>query len=70
MLMSKMGDLINLRQARKGKARQTRDSQAAQNRVIFGTSKEAKAINQKRQAIADRHLDGQFIEKAGTHEPD
>ena len=48
-----MADIINLRQARKAKARLTRERQAAENRARFGRSKaerDAQAAEQERQA--------------------
>lgn len=51
-------DIVNLRRARKAKARVGREQQAAENRVKFGRSK---AEREREEGIADlsrRRLDG------------
>jgi Domain of unknown function (DUF4169) len=65
-----MGDLINLRQARKAKKRAAHQAKSAQNRVTFGTPRALSAINEIRQKLVDRGLDGARLEQAKTHEPD
>lgn len=57
-----MSQIINLRQARKAKARGEKETQAAANRVHFGTPK---ALRKKGEALADlaaKRLDGHKIE--------
>ena len=46
-----MADIVNLRQARKHKARVTKDRQAAENRAKFGRTKGEKA---REDATAER----------------
>ncbi|WP_176591968.1 DUF4169 family protein [Sphingobium sp. EM0848] len=58
-----MGDIINLRQARKAKARVDKSRQAEINRVKFGRTKaerQAEALEEERKArlIDGAHLDG------------
>jgi hypothetical protein len=53
-----MPDPINLRQARKAKARSERENTAAQNRVTYGQRKADKALNSAIMSLADRRLDG------------
>lgn len=53
-----MAEVINLRLARKAKARADKASQAASNRAAFGESKAAKAIRKTETQRAGRQLDG------------
>ena len=53
-----MPDPVNLRQARKAKARVDREKVAAQNRVTFGQSKANKSLNNAQASLATRQLDG------------
>jgi hypothetical protein len=46
-----MAEIVNLRQARKHKARADKDQQAAENRAKFGRTKGEK----KREALEDEH---------------
>lgn len=52
------GDVVNLRQFRKQKARSEKEAQAEQNRVAFGRSKAEKtltrALNEKAQKTLDQ----------------
>ncbi|MCC2112346.1 MAG: DUF4169 family protein [Hyphomicrobiales bacterium] len=52
------GDIINLRQARKRKARGDKADRAAENRVRFGRTKAEKSLDQARGEKAARDLDG------------
>jgi Domain of unknown function (DUF4169) len=52
-----MPDTINLRQARKAKARAQHEKAATQNRATFGQSKANKALNNAVSNLADRRLD-------------
>jgi hypothetical protein len=52
-----MPDPVNLRQARKAKARSERENTAAQNRVTYGQSKASKTLNSAVTSLADRRLD-------------
>ena len=53
-----MADIINLRNARKQKARADKDVQAAQNRVLFGQTKAEKLKRSAEKTLADKHIDG------------
>jgi hypothetical protein len=52
-----MGDIVNLRQARKAKKRDARKSAAAANRAAFGRSKAEKGLTGARADKARRDLD-------------
>ena len=51
------GDIINLRTARKRKARAEREVEAAQNRVVFGQTKAEKQARKANQELEQRRLD-------------
>jgi len=51
------GDIINLRTARKRKARQERVAKAVQNRVVFGQTRAEKQARKANAEIARRRLD-------------
>ncbi len=53
-----MSDVVNLRLARKRKARDDAERQAAERRRQFGRSKAEVAIELERRAVAERALDG------------
>lgn len=53
-----MGDVINLRQARKAQARDEKTALAAANRAKHGLSKADKQRNRSETARAERALDG------------
>ena len=53
-----MAEIINLRMARKQKARAEKDVQAQQNRILFGRTKAEKLKQAAEKAQADRHIDG------------
>lgn len=53
-----MGDVINLRSARKAKARATAATQAAANRAKFGRTKAEKTADAQEKNRAERLLDG------------
>jgi hypothetical protein len=52
-----MAEIINLRQARKKKARAEKEARAAENRVSFGRSKAEKKLTQAERDKAESHLD-------------
>ena len=52
-----MAEIINLRNARKQKARAAKETQAAQNRVLFGRTKAEKLKQATEKALADKHID-------------
>jgi hypothetical protein len=53
-----MAEIVNLRQARKRKARTDKEALAASNRIAFGRSKAERRLGDARQDLADRRLDG------------
>lgn len=53
-----MGDIVNLRRARKAKARASAESAAKANRVTHGRTKAEKLLTKTEQEAADRKLDG------------
>ncbi len=53
-----MAEIINLRQARKHKARADKEKQAEQNRLTFGRTKAEKDLIAKKNEQAERLLDG------------
>lgn len=58
-----MGDVINLREARKRRDRATRESEAAANRSRFGRTKDQKRKEADAVERARRELDGKRLEK-------
>jgi Domain of unknown function (DUF4169) len=57
-----MGDLVNLRTARKRAKRRHADQEAASNRLVHGRSKAERAIEQSRSDQAQSNLDKHRIE--------
>lgn len=51
-------DIVNLRRARKAKARSGKDAEAAENRAKFGRTKAERARDAIEQARARRAVDG------------
>jgi hypothetical protein len=58
-----MGDVINLRQFRKSKARAEKEKSAAENRISFGRTKAEKDLTRARNEKADKMLDQGKLEK-------
>jgi hypothetical protein len=58
-----MADIINLRRARKKKAREDAENKAAENRITFGRSKDERALSEAQQNLSTNKLDGH---KRGT----
>ena len=52
-----MADIINLRTIRKQKARAGKETQAQQNRILFGRTKAEKQKQAAEKAQAERHID-------------
>lgn len=52
------GDVINLRQARKGRLRAQKEQQAAENRVKFGRTKAERTAEEAEKAVSTVRLDG------------
>lgn len=53
-----MGEVVNLRRARKARARGTAETTAATNRTAFGRSKAERAATAAEAARLERGLDG------------
>jgi hypothetical protein len=53
-----MADIVNLRQARKQKARAEKTAQAEQNRILFGRTKAEKLKQSAEKTLAERLIDG------------
>lgn len=53
-----MGDILNLKQARKRKARAAAETEAAAKRLQHGQSKARKKLSKAEQEAAARKLDG------------
>ena len=56
-----MGEIVNLRRARKRKERQREEAVADQNRVVFGRSKAERRLVQSERAIAEANLEARRI---------
>ncbi len=52
-----MADIVNLRTARKRKARDAKDALAAENRVKFGRTKAEKDLNKAKAALETKRID-------------
>lgn len=52
-----MAEIINLRQARKNKARADKEARAAENRIAFGRTKAEKSLTQAERDMAARRID-------------
>jgi capsule polysaccharide export protein KpsE/RkpR len=52
-----MADIINLRTARKRKARDAKDAQAAENRIKFGRTKAEKELEEAKAALESKRID-------------
>jgi len=59
-----MAEIINLRQARKNKARAEKEARAEQNRISFGRTKAEKKLTKAEQDLAKSRLE------AHRREPD
>ena len=53
-----MAEIVNLRQARKRKARAEKEAQAAENRVAFGRPKAERSLGKAQRDIDLRRLEG------------
>lgn len=57
-----MGDLVNLRRARKDRARADADKKGEANRVAFGRTKAEKSLTKAERDLAERRIDGHRME--------
>lgn len=58
-----MADVVNLRQARKQKARSEKEQKAAENRAQYGRPKHEKAVTRALKAQVEKALDQGKLEK-------
>ena len=58
-----MAEIINLRRARKGKARAEKEKSAEANRLLHGTPKQLRNLAEARKDKADEALSGHKLEK-------
>ena len=63
------GDVVNLRQFRKQKARSEKDKQAEQNRIAFGRTKAERKLTEAERDKAARHIDGHKLDRDDEPEP-
>lgn len=64
-----VADLVNLRQARKAKARRDASTQAEANRRLFGRSKNERTVALGGRELEARRLDGHLREKTVKESP-
>ena len=64
-----MGDVVNLRMARKRKARGEREAQAEQNRITHGVSRAERALTGNTRSLEAARLSGHRRDKPETSEP-
>jgi hypothetical protein len=57
-----MAEIINLRQARKRKARTEKDARAAENRIAFGRPKAERQLAEAEKDLGRRRLDAHLRE--------
>ena len=65
-----MADVINLRRARKDKARREQEREAAANRLRFGRTKAQKSTDQDSAARRRRSLDDKRLEPGESDDRD
>lgn len=58
-----MGEVVNLRRARKDRARADADRKADANRLAFGRTKSEKSLTQAERDMAGRRIDGHRLER-------
>lgn len=57
-----MGDVVNLRRARKARARSDREQEAERNRLAHGRAKAEREVTSAERDLAARRLDGARLE--------
>lgn len=65
-----MAEIVNLRQARKRKARSDSQAQAAENRALFGRSKQQKDADKVVRQTEAKRLDGHRLSAGGVAKHD
>jgi Domain of unknown function (DUF4169) len=56
-----MGDVVNLRRARKGRERQRKQAEAAENRIAFGMTKAERRCLDSEREKAERDLEARRL---------
>jgi hypothetical protein len=56
-----MGEIVNLRRARKTKKRAEDARTTDQNRIAYGRTKDERTLSDKEKALASRRLDGHLL---------
>ena len=64
-----MGDVVNLRRARKARDRAEDERKAAENRVAFGRTKAERKLTEAERDKAARHIDGHKLDRDDEPEP-
>lgn len=62
-------EIVNLRKARKAKARGVQEARAAENRILFGRTKAERKAMQTEQDRARRTIDGHRLAGADDGDP-
>lgn len=62
-------EIINLRRARKSKARSDKELQAAANREKFGTPRQVRGLDEAQTKLRERRLDGARRQSQPTAHP-
>lgn len=63
-------EIVNLRQARKRKARSDREARAEDNRVKFGRTKAEKQASKQERAVLEKTVDGHRLSTSEAKTPD
>jgi hypothetical protein len=63
-----MAEIVNLRRARKAKARTDREAQAAENRLRFGRPRAEREALEAEERLAAGHLAGHKLSRDGEAE--
>ncbi|HEY8160970.1 MAG TPA: DUF4169 family protein [Methylocystis sp.] len=58
-----MGEIVNLRRARKDRTRREKEAQAQENRVVFGRTKGERELGDARKRLEAAKLDGHKRER-------
>jgi len=53
-----MGEVVNLRRARKGRERQRKEAEAAENRIAFGMTKAERRLRDSEREKSERGFEG------------
>lgn len=64
-----MGDIVNLRRARKAKSRAENEARAADNRLAFGRTKAERNLTRAEHDMAARRLDGHRLTSDESADP-